>query len=53
VREGVVSISHGHIDENPGDLTSGNVGVDGLTAMPRVAGLDVRVSQPDNEATDS
>ena len=43
VREGVVSITHGHLDENPGDLTSGEIGVDRLTAMPRVAGLEVRV----------
>jgi len=44
VRAGVVSITHGHITENPGDLTSGAVDVDALTAMPRVSGLDVRVS---------
>ncbi len=44
VREGVVSISHGHLDENPGDLTSGDVAVDRLTAMPRVSGLEVRVT---------
>lgn len=52
VREGVVSISHGHPDENPGDLTSGNVGVDGLTAMPLVAGLDVRVVPLDETANE-
>jgi anaerobic selenocysteine-containing dehydrogenase len=45
VREGVVSISHGHPEENPGDLTSGDIGVDNLTAMPRVAGLDVQVAE--------
>jgi hypothetical protein len=47
VRAGVVSITHGHADANPGNLTSGDVDVDGLTAMPRVAGLDVRVSPLD------
>ena len=47
VRAGVVSMSHGHADANPGDLTSGEAGVDQLTAMPRVAGLAVDVSQPD------
>jgi hypothetical protein len=44
VREGVVSITHGHMDANPGDLTSGDEAVDPLTAMPRVAGLDVEVT---------
>lgn len=44
VRAGVVSITHGHPHENPGDLTSGEIEVDSLTAMPRVAGLDVRVT---------
>jgi hypothetical protein len=44
VRPGVVSITHGRADENPGDLTSGEIDVDDLTAMPRVAGLDVRVT---------
>jgi anaerobic selenocysteine-containing dehydrogenase len=44
VRAGVVSITHGRPDENPGDLTSTDADVDALTAMPRVAGLDVRVS---------
>ena len=34
VRDGVVSITHGHADANPGDLTSGDVDVDPLTAMP-------------------
>ena len=46
VRRGVVSISHGHAAENPGDLTSGDVDVDDLTAMPRASGLDVRVIEP-------
>ena len=41
VREGVVSMTHGHPDANPGNLTSGNEDVDPLTAMPRVAGLVV------------
>jgi anaerobic selenocysteine-containing dehydrogenase len=44
VRDGVVSMSHGHADANPGDLTSGDVAVDPLTAMPRVAGLEVDVT---------
>ncbi len=43
VREGVVSITHGHAAENPGDLTSENVDIDALTAMPRASGLDVSV----------
>jgi len=30
-----------HPDANPGDLTSSTDGIDPLTAMPRVAGLDV------------
>jgi anaerobic selenocysteine-containing dehydrogenase len=47
VRSGVVSITHGRADENPGDLTSGETGVDPLTAMPRVAGLDVRIASND------
>jgi hypothetical protein len=49
VREGVVSITHGHAEENPSDLTSDVVGIDGLTAMPRVAGLDVRVAALDDQ----
>jgi anaerobic selenocysteine-containing dehydrogenase len=44
VRAGVVSITHGHVDANPGNLTSGEVGVDPLTAMPRVSGLEVDVT---------
>jgi anaerobic selenocysteine-containing dehydrogenase len=47
VRDGVVSMSHGHADANPGDLTSGDVTVDRLTAMPRVAGLEVDVTRFD------
>jgi hypothetical protein len=46
VREGVVSMSHGHVGANPGTLTSGDTAVDRLTAMPRVAGLEVRVGPP-------
>jgi hypothetical protein len=38
-------MSHGHADANPGDLTSEKVGIDRLTAMPRVAGLEVDVTQ--------
>ena len=44
VRDGVVSLSHGHANANPGNLTSGYVAVDPLTAMPRVAGLEVHVA---------
>jgi anaerobic selenocysteine-containing dehydrogenase len=44
VREGVVSMTHGHAEGNPGDLTSGDAEVDRLTAMPRVAGLEVDVT---------
>jgi hypothetical protein len=44
VRDGVVSFSHGRLDANPGRLTSGDVDVDPLTAMPRVAGLAVTIS---------
>ena len=44
VRNGVVSMSHGHAETNPGNLTSGDVAVDQLTAMPRVAGLEVDVT---------
>jgi hypothetical protein len=47
VRDGVVSMTHGHTDANPGNLTSGDDDVDPLTAMPRVAGLEVRVARPD------
>jgi hypothetical protein len=47
VREGVVSVTHGHRDANPGALTSGDVGVDALTAMPRVAGLEITVTRRD------
>jgi anaerobic selenocysteine-containing dehydrogenase len=43
VRPGVLSLTHGHGEENPGDLTSTRTAVDPLTAMPLVAGLAVRV----------
>jgi anaerobic selenocysteine-containing dehydrogenase len=43
VRAGVVSMTHGHTDANPGALTSGDIDVDQLTAMPRVAGIDVEL----------
>src|SRR5205085_12437413 len=46
LRSGVVSMTHGHLDANPGDLTSGDDDVDPLTAMPRVAGLGVRLLRP-------
>ncbi len=52
LRDGVVSMTHGHADANPGDLTSGNVGVDPLTAMPRVAGLEVDVTRLDPAPAD-
>jgi hypothetical protein len=44
VRAGVVSMTHGRSAENPGALTSETSDVDDLTAMPRVAGLGVRVT---------
>ena len=53
VRAGVVSITHGHLDENPGDLTSGDIDVDPLTAMPRVAGLEVRVTPHGEDPNDA
>ena len=46
VREGVVSMTHGHVGANPGALTSGDTAVDRLTAMPRISGLEVRVEPP-------
>jgi hypothetical protein len=48
VRDGVISMTHGHADANPGDLTSGDEAVDRLTAMPRVAGLEVRATDATN-----
>jgi anaerobic selenocysteine-containing dehydrogenase len=48
MRAGVVSMTHGHAEANPGNLTSGDVGIDQLTAMPRVSGLEVRIT-PDAE----
>ncbi len=50
VREGVISMPHGHLDANPGDLTSGDDAVDQLTAMPRLSGLEVDVTGPDRTA---
>ena len=50
VRDGVVSMTHGHADANPGNLTSGDVAVDRLTGMPRVAGLEIRVTTLDGDA---
>jgi anaerobic selenocysteine-containing dehydrogenase len=50
VRDGVVSMTHGHADANPGNLTSGDVAVDRLTGMPRVAGLEIRVTRLDEDA---
>jgi anaerobic selenocysteine-containing dehydrogenase len=44
VRTGVVSITHGHVDANPGHLTSSWTDIDPLTAMPRVSGLEVDVT---------
>ena len=52
VREGVVSMTHGHADANPGDLTSGDVAVDPLTAMPRVAGLEVDVTRVGSDGSE-
>ncbi len=43
VRTGVVSMTHGRPEANPGALTSEIVAVDDLTAMPQVAGLAVRL----------
>ncbi len=50
VRDGVVSITHGHPGANPGDLTSGNADVDLLTAMPLVSGLNVSVARAPADA---
>jgi hypothetical protein len=47
LREGVVSMSHGHVEANPGDITNGDVDIDRLTAMPRAAGLEVDVTRLD------
>ena len=47
LRPGVISMAHGHADANPGRLTSGDEAVDRLTTMPRVAGLEVHVTQSD------
>jgi hypothetical protein len=45
VRAGVVSITHGHTEANPGRLTSSVDDVDPLTAMPRVSGLEVELRE--------
>jgi anaerobic selenocysteine-containing dehydrogenase len=50
IRPGVISMTHGHLAANPGNLTSGADGIDRLTAMPRVAGLEVRVTPVDGNA---
>jgi len=47
VRAGVVSMTHGHTEANPGVLTSGTTAIDPLTAMPHVAGLAVDVAWQD------
>ena len=52
LRPGVVSMTHGHGDANPGGLTSGHAAVDPLTAMPRVAGLEVRITRSDRHEGD-
>ena len=44
LRQGVVSMSHGRRDQNPGGLTSLTVEVDPLTAMPHASGVPVTVS---------
>ena len=46
VRPGVASMTHGHLHESPGRLTSDTIDVDPLTAMPHVSGLPVRGSTP-------
>lgn len=46
LRADVISVTHGHPETNPGDLTSGTDEVDPLTAMPRVAGLAVELDSP-------
>ena len=49
VREGVVSMTHGHADASPGELTSESVNVDSLTAMPRASGVEVGVTAIEDE----
>ncbi len=53
VRAGVVSMTHGHADANPGNLTSGHAAVDPLTAMPHVSGLPVDVASPHADETNN
>jgi hypothetical protein len=50
VRPDVVSVTHGHADTNPGDLTSDTTDVDALTAMPQASGLPVRLDAGDGSA---
>ena len=45
VRAGVVSMTHGHADANPGDLTSGDDRRRPAHGDARVAGLEVRVTE--------
>ena len=57
VREGVVSISHGHPEENPGDLTSGHIEVDAAHGhaprrRPRRARQRARSQGPSLSATE-
>jgi anaerobic selenocysteine-containing dehydrogenase len=44
LREGVVSMTHGHAGSSPGELTSAHHDVDPLTTMPWASGLPVAVS---------
>ena len=44
VRAGVVSVTHGHADQSPGELTSSRAGVDPLTTMPHASGLPVTLA---------
>ena len=45
VREGVVSVTHGHPGSMTGTLTSSTRDVDSLTAMPRASGVPVRLEK--------
>ena len=45
IREGVVSVTHGHPGSMTGTLTSSTRAVDSLTAMPRASGLPVRLEK--------
>ena len=44
IRPGVVSMTHGHTGRSPGRLTSNDIDVDPLTAMPHASGLAVSIS---------